>query len=199
MLIQKTTDFRYSEITPKTMYLQRREFIQAATSVLLTATAALAPRTTAAVAQTGRKLSDVTRSPLGSAEKLNSYDDITTYNNFYEFGTDKESPSQLARNFKTGPWTIAIEGHVTRPAVPDLDELIKPHPLEERIYRLRCVEAWSMVVPWIGIPLANVLKRFEPTSNAKYVEFVTLNDPVQMPGQTGSCAQMAVCGGPPAR
>jgi sulfoxide reductase catalytic subunit YedY len=125
---------------------------------LLTATAALAPRTTAAVAQTGRKLSDVTRSPLGSAEKLNSYDDITTYNNFYEFGTDKESPSQLARN-------------------------CKPHPLEGRIYRLRCVEAWSMVVPWIGIPLANVLKRFEPTSNAKYVEFVTLNDPVQMPGQ----------------
>jgi methionine sulfoxide reductase catalytic subunit len=183
MLIQKTTDFRYSEITPKTMYLQRREFIQAATSVLLTATAALAPRTTAAVAQTGRKLSDVTRSPLGSAEKLNSYDDITTYNNFYEFGTDKESPSQLARNCKTRPWTIAIEGHVTRPAVLDLDELIKPHPLEERIYRLRCVEAWSMVVPWIGIPLANVLKRFEPTSNAKYLEFVTLNDPVQMPGQ----------------
>ncbi|MGH9347448.1 MAG: protein-methionine-sulfoxide reductase catalytic subunit MsrP, partial [Vicinamibacterales bacterium] len=120
---------------------------------------------------------------LSTTEKLNDYDDITTYNNFYEFGTGKDEPHRNARNFKARPWKVAVEGHVAKPASYDVDELIKPHALEERIYRLRCVEAWSMVIPWVGIPLADVIKRLEPTSKATYVEFTTLLDLSQMPGQ----------------
>ncbi len=108
---------------------------------------------------------------------------MTAYNNFYEFGTDKEAPALNAVHFRTRPWSLTIVGEVGRPGVYDLEEFIKPHRLEERIYRLRCVEAWSMVIPWVGIPLAEVIKRFEPRFNAKFVEFVALFDPEQMPGQ----------------
>jgi sulfoxide reductase catalytic subunit YedY len=184
MLIQKAPDVRSSEITPKAYYLQRREFIQAASGAALAAATALAPPAVRhAAAQTGKKLPNVGKSALSTTEPPNDYDDITTYNNFYEFGTGKDEPAVNARSFKARPWKLAIEGHVARPASYDIDEFIKPYALEERIYRLRCVEAWSMVIPWVGFPLADVIKRVEPTAQAKFVEFTTLHDPGRMPGQ----------------
>jgi sulfoxide reductase catalytic subunit YedY len=125
----------------------------------------------------------VQKSSLSTDEPLTPYDDITNYNNFYEFDTNKYAPAKVAKDFRTKPWSVAVEGEVDKPAVYQLEDLIKPHTLEERIYRLRCVEGWSMVIPWVGFPLGDVIKRFEPTSKAKYVEFTTLLDPVQMPGQ----------------
>jgi sulfoxide reductase catalytic subunit YedY len=190
MLIQKAPDIRSSEITPKALYLRRREFIQAASGAAVAAAAALAPPLArSASAPTGQKLANVKKSPLSTTDAPNSYDDITSYNNFYEFGTDKEGPAQNSKKFKPRPWKVAVEGHVAKPAVYDLDEFLKPHTLEERIYRLRCVEAWSMIVPWVGIPLADVVKRLEPTSKAQYVEFTTLYDPGQMPAQRTSVLQ----------
>jgi methionine sulfoxide reductase catalytic subunit len=184
MLIKTGDDIHSSEITPKALYLRRREFIQGMAGSAVAAAAALAPSAVGrAAAQTGQKLPNVRKSPLSTDEKLNDYEDVTTYNNFYEFGTSKDDPAMNAKSFKPRPWKLAIEGHVARPAAYDLDEFIKPFALEERIYRLRCVEAWSMVIPWVGIPLADVIKRVEPTSKAKYVEFVSLMDPVRMPGQ----------------
>ncbi|HEX2278227.1 MAG TPA: protein-methionine-sulfoxide reductase catalytic subunit MsrP, partial [Candidatus Tectomicrobia bacterium] len=134
-------------------------------------------------AQGREKLEGVSKSPLSTDESLTPYEDITNYNNFYEFDTDKYSPAETAKNFRTKPWSVAVEGEVGRPAVYQLEDFIKPHALEERIYRLRCVEGWSMVIPWVGFPLGDVIKRFEPTSKAKFVEFTTLLDPEQMPGQ----------------
>jgi sulfoxide reductase catalytic subunit YedY len=127
-------------------------------------------------------------SPLSTqGETLTPLKDITNYNNFYEFGTDKDDPARNAKNFKTHPWTISIEGHVTKPRTYDVDQIIKMHPsLEERIYRLRCVEGWSMVIPWIGIPLNSVIKALQPASKASYVAFETLHNPWQMPGQRSS-------------
>jgi sulfoxide reductase catalytic subunit YedY len=187
MLLKHAPDVRSSEITPKVLYLRRREFIQAASGAAVAAAAALAPAAVRhAAAQTGAKLPNVRKSPLSTDEKLNDYEDITTYNNFYEFGTGKDEPHQNARGFKARPWKVAIEGHIAKPASYDIDEFIKPYTLEERIYRLRCVEAWSMVIPWVGIPLAEVIKRVEPTSKAKYVEFTTLLDLSRMPGQRES-------------
>ncbi len=180
MLVKPASDIRSSEITPKALYLRRREFIQAASGAALAAAAAMGRP---AAAQTGRKLPDVRKSPLSTSEPLNDYEDVTTYNNFYEFGTGKDEPAQNAGRFQARPWKLAVEGHVAKPASYDVDDFIKPHALEERIYRLRCVEAWSMVIPWVGIPLADVIKRLEPTSKATHVEFVTLNDPGRMPGQ----------------
>ena len=116
-------------------------------------------------------------------DKLTPYESVTTYNNFYEFGTDKDDPQRNAQKFVTRPWTIKVEGLVKAPATIDIDSFIKPHALEERIYRLRCVEAWSMVIPWVGFPLADVIKRLEPQPSAKFVEFTTLLDGKQMPGQ----------------
>ena len=184
MLITKPSDIRSSEITPKSLYLRRREFIQAASGAAVAAATALAPGVVRdAAAQAGPKLPNVRKSPLSTAEPPNAYEDVTTYNNFYEFGTAKDEPHRNARGFKARPWKLAIEGHIAKPASYDIDEFIKPYTLEERIYRMRCVEAWSMVIPWVGIPLADVIKRVEPTSNAKYVELTTLLDLVRMPGQ----------------
>jgi len=185
MLIKQTSDIKSWEITDKTLYLERRRFLQMASAAMVAAASgALAPGIAElATAQTGEKLPEVQKSPLSSDEPLTPYKDITNYNNFYEFGTDKETPAMLAKTFRTRPWSVAIEGEVHKPAVYELDDLIKPHALEERIYRLRCVEGWSMVIPWVGFPLGDVIKRFEPTSKAKFVEFTTLLDPEQMPGQ----------------
>ena len=184
MLIRKAPDIRTSDITPKAVYLRRREFIQAASGAAVAAAAALAPPAARwASAQTGQKLANVKKSPLSTTDQPNRFEDITSYNNFYEFGTDKESPAQNSKRFKARPWKVAVEGLVAKPAVYDIDEFLKPYTLEERVYRLRCVEAWSMIVPWIGIPLADVVKRLEPTSKAQYVELTTLYDPGQMPGQ----------------
>jgi len=182
MLIRKAPDLRYSDVTPKAVYLRRREFIQTAA---VAAAAALSPLGRArAEAQGARaKLPNVRKSSLSTTEKLNSYEDITGYNNFYEFGTDKDDPQRNAQRFVTRPWTIRVEGLVKTPGNIDIDSFIKPHALEERIYRLRCVEAWSMVIPWVGFPLADVIKRLEPQPSARFVEFTTLLDVKQMPGQ----------------
>jgi sulfoxide reductase catalytic subunit YedY len=129
------------------------------------------------------KLEGLSKSQLSTTESPNSFKDITTYNNFYEFGTDKSDPAEYAGRLKPRPWTVAIEGEINKPKVFDIDQLLKIAPLEERIYRHRCVEAWSMVIPWVGFPLHALINLAEPTSKAKYIQFVTLKDPDQMPGQ----------------
>jgi methionine sulfoxide reductase catalytic subunit len=176
-----------SEITPAAIYAQRRSMLKAlATGAAGATLAAWAGRDALAQAARPNKLTALpgTRSAAAGAmtmEKLTPYADVTGYNNFYEFGTDKTDPAQNAHTLKTRPWTVAIEGEVKRPKVFDLDELLKLAPMEERIYRLRCVEGWSMVIPWVGYSLAELIKKVEPTGNAKYVEFVTLADPKTMP------------------
>ena len=185
MLLRKAPDVRYSDITPRELYLRRREFLQGAAGVAAGPAAALSLGVARAGAQAqGRaKLPNVKKSPLSTTgEKINSYEDITGYNNFYEFGTDKDDPARNAQKFVTRPWTINVEGLVKTPGPIDIDSFIKPHALEERVYRMRCVEAWSMVIPWVGIPMADLIKRFAPLPTAKYVEFFTLNDNRQMPG-----------------
>jgi sulfoxide reductase catalytic subunit YedY len=172
-----------SEITPREVYASRRRFIQAA----LAGSAALGlPAHTHAQTPRPGKLAALpgAKSAVPGAlvmDKLTPYTDASTYNNFYEFGTDKADPAQNAGKLKTRPWTVAIEGEVKKPGTYDLDALMKLAPLEERIYRLRCVEGWSMVIPWVGYSLAELIKRVEPTGNAKYVQFVTLADKAQMP------------------
>ena len=202
MLIRRPDDIRSSEITPYRVYMNRRHFI--GRSAKAAAAAALvpgllsacvepekmearpAPGTRDAQAASGRsapqekKWEDV-RSELD--ESLTPYADVTGYNNFYEFGTGKEDPARNAHTLVTRPWTVEVDGEVDRPAVYDLDDLLAPHAAEDRIYRLRCVEAWSMVIPWTGVPLGDVIRRLEPTSKARFVEFTTLEDPEQMPGQ----------------
>jgi sulfoxide reductase catalytic subunit YedY len=188
MLIKKAADLRESDVTPKELFLRRREFIAAAgitaAAVATHGVGALAGGEGAAVQNpSAQKLADVKKSPLSTDEKLNSYKDITTYNNFYEFGLDKADPGRYAHTLKPRPWSVVVEGQCGKPGTYNIEDIMKWAPLEERIYRLRCVEAWSMVVPWIGYPMSELLKRFEPTSRAKYVEFKTLVDPKQMPGQ----------------
>jgi len=128
------------------------------------------------------ELADVKKWPDSTTDKVNSFQDITTYNNYYEFGTGKSDPAANAHTLKTSPWSVQVSGEAAKTGTFTLEDILKPHSIEERIYRHRCVEAWSMVIPWDGFPLADLLKRFEPTSNAKYVQFVTLNDRTQMPG-----------------
>jgi sulfoxide reductase catalytic subunit YedY len=176
-----------SEITPPEVYQARREWLQRAAALGL---AGATPLSALAVAGPG-KLAALpgTRSAVPGAfamDKPTPYDDITTYNNFYEFGTDKADPARTAHTLKPRPWTVSIEGEVKKPKVYDLDELLKLSPMEERIYRLRCVEGWSMVVPWVGYSLAELIKRVEPTGNAKFVQFTTLADKSQMPGLRSS-------------
>ena len=183
MLIRHAPDIRSSEITPRGVYLRRREFLLASGAALAAAGCGSLFDEVAAQGGGLPKLTNVKKSPFSTTEKLNTYDQITSYNNFYEFGTGKDEPKPNSRNFKTKPWSIAVEGEVAKPASYALEDFLKPHALEERIYRLRCVEAWSMVIPWIGIPLKDVIARVQPTGKAKFVEFQTLLDPQQMPGQ----------------
>lgn len=170
-----------SEITPQPVWRRRREIVRAAVAGLVLPAAW--PDT--ALAQTRRagavKL-DARPGPFGTTETPTPYQDVTTYNNFYEFGLDKDDPARTAGRLKTRPWTVSVEGEVGKPKTFDVEELLKLAPMEERVYRMRCVEGWSMVIPWIGYPLAELIKRVEPTGNAKFVEFWTLADPKQMPG-----------------
>jgi sulfoxide reductase catalytic subunit YedY len=185
MLIKRSGDIPSSEITPKSLYVNRRQFMKAAGTAVVAARAlgagaVLSAKTPAAH---GRKLENVKKgSPFSSTEKLNAWDDITTYNNYYEFGIDKDAPSQYARNFKTDPWTVAVDGECSKKAAWHVEDILKGETLEERVYRHRCVEAWSMVIPWVGFPLGNFIKRCEPTSKARFVEFTTAYDPKQMVG-----------------
>jgi sulfoxide reductase catalytic subunit YedY len=170
MLIKKPDDVRSSEITSEDSYLNRRSFLAAAG--LAAAGVLVAGKAGAALPTNGRQ-----------EEKPNTWDEITGYNNYYEFGTDKEDPAANAGKFRTRPWTVKVDGLVKKPADYQFDDLVKPYKLEDRVYRFRCVEAWSMVIPWQGIPLAEMIKRFEPLPSAKYVQFTTIYAPDQMPGQ----------------
>jgi len=165
------------EITSERNYLNRRSFL--ASMGLATAGASLLP----AVGNAAVRELETVPGPYSAEEAPNSWEDITTYNNFYEFGTGKEEPYQNAQDFVTEPWTVEITGECAKPGDFAYQDIIAPHTLEDRVYRLRCVEAWSMVVPWVGFPLGDLLNRFEPNSNAKFVRFETLYDPRQMPGQ----------------
>jgi sulfoxide reductase catalytic subunit YedY len=176
MLIRNASDIRPSEITDQSVYLRRREFLCGA--------AALGMAATLPAHGFAASLS-ATRSSFSTDEPLTPLKDITTYNNFYEFGTDKDDPSKNAHTLTAKPWTVKVDGLLNKPADYDLDDLIRNVALEERIYRMRCVEGWSMVIPWIGVPLASVLSRIEPQGSAKYVAFETLVRPAEMPGQKG--------------
>ena len=175
MLIRKPADLRYSDVTPRQLYVNRRRFLAAGSAAL----GAWALPTPAKAA--GAKLANVVKSNYKVDEKITPYEDVTTYNNYYEFGTDKAEPARYANTLKLSPWQIVVGGLVNKPRIFDLDAIMKLAPIEERIYRHRCVEAWSIVVPWIGYSLSNLLKQVDPKSNAKYVAFETLFDRKQMP------------------
>lgn len=181
MHILKPADIRPSEITSESNYLNRRDFIRAGA---IAGGSLLAPNAMGAIVPNGvgKSLPGVAKSPFSTDEAPNSFEDITTYNNFYEFGLGKNDPFRNAQDFKPRPWTIQVSGHAEKTGTFDFDAFMKPFDLEERIYRMRCVEAWSMVIPWVGISLAEVVKHFQPNSKAKYVAFETLNDKAQMPG-----------------
>ena len=190
MLIKTASDIRSSEITDKKLYFNRREFIRAtagtAAAVAAGAIGGEALLEAAPPAAHGRKLENVKKSPLSVVdEKANTWEQITTYNNYYEFGLDKSDPARNAYTLRPKPWTVSIEGEVAKPQTVDVETLLKWFPLQERVYRMRCVEAWSMVIPWLGFPLGDLLKRAEPTANARYAAFTTLLDPERMPEQKG--------------
>jgi sulfoxide reductase catalytic subunit YedY len=185
MLIKKSLDVPWSEITPPKFYLNRRDFLRA-TGIAGAATVGsgvlgLAWPSNTALA--GAKIDGIQKSKFSTNEKITPYNDVTHYNNFYEFSTDKEGPAELARNFRTRPWTVEIDGLVSRKKTLDVDSIIKLASPEERIYRHRCVEGWSIVVPWVGFSLSTLLKQVEPLGKAKFVEFTSVYDPNQMPGQ----------------
>lgn len=173
-----------SEITPEADFLNRREFIkQSGLFATALCTSSLLSSPASASSEYGNDFSDVVKTPYGKGEKLNTFRDATTYNNFYEFGTSKTDPFENAQQFVTDPWSVEVAGEAAKTGTYSLEDILGKAKLEERIYRFRCVEGWSMVVPWIGFSLADLLKRFEPGSRAKYVAFETLYDPQRMPGQ----------------
>jgi sulfoxide reductase catalytic subunit YedY len=211
MLIKKSADIKESEITPESIYRNRREFMKDTAALAFGgslfggATSALAQNGDALKARAPEALSLAAPAPWWEAkfaevspapdqepyftgETLTPYRDVTRYNNFYEFGMDKSDPSSRSGAFQTDPWSVEISGEVAKPGSYHLEDILGPMQLEERVYRLRCVEAWSMVIPWIGFPLADLIKRFEPTAKAKFVEFETLVDPETMPGVTSRFA-----------
>jgi len=182
MLIRTTAEIPFSEITGREQYLGRREFIRAA------GLASIGLAVGGGVGQGGQgtrppRLDGVRKGPFGTTEAQTPYDAVTTYNNFYEFGVDKESPARTARRLRTRPWTVRVDGECLKPGDYQIEDFVKPFTLEERVYRMRCVEGWSMVIPWVGFPLADVIRRAEPNTRAKYVEFTTLHDRRLMPGQ----------------
>jgi len=186
MLIKKAEDIRSSEITPKNLYLNRRKFLAGAAVAGAAAATGLglremvSPRTAVLAAN---KIDGIQKSPFSTTETITPYKDVTTYNNYYEFSTDKDGPAKLAQNFRTRPWKVKIDGLVDKKQELDIDAILKMAPPEERIYRHRCVEGWSIVVPWVGFSLSELIKRANPTSKAKFVEFTTILDLTQMPGQ----------------
>jgi sulfoxide reductase catalytic subunit YedY len=195
MLLKKADEIKSGEITDKKFYLNRRLFMRGAVLAGTTLATGLIYRELIAPEPEERReakpenvIADVQSSkvnaPLGADESLTSFQDITHYNNFYEFSTNKSSVARLSKNFTTRPWTVSVEGLAGKPRTFDIDEILRFAPPEERIYRHRCVEGWSMVIPWLGFPLAEILKRVEPLNEARYVAFQTLYDPKRMPNQT---------------
>jgi len=181
-LIKRRAPIHSDRVTDESVYRGRRRFLaQAGIGAvgLLAGASLLRP----APANGTMRIKNIRPGPFGTDEDKTSYEDVTTYNNYYEFGTSKSAPSRNADQLPTDPWSVEIGGEVGRPGTYPLEDILKPHPLEERVYRHRCVEAWSMVIPWVGFPLADLLKRFEPTSQARFVELTTLYDPEHMPGQ----------------
>jgi methionine sulfoxide reductase catalytic subunit len=172
-----------SEITPREIFLDRRRLLAMGLAGAALGTLGTNRAFAAATAPNASRFKAARNAALSIADAPNSFEDITTYNNFYEFGTDKSDPAENARDFKPTPWSVTVDGEAEVKGRFTLEDILAPHTFEERVYRLRCVEAWSMVIPWVGFPLADLIKRFKPTSRAKYVEFTTLNDPKQMPGQ----------------
>ena len=188
MLIKKAAEIPSSEITPKSLYLNRRKFLAGAALAGVAAAAGVGLREIASpssLAQANTKIDGLQKSPFSTSEAITPYKDVTNYNNYYEFSTDKYEPAGLAKNFKTRPWTVTIDGAVKKKQVLDVDTIIKMAAPEERIYRHRCVEGWSIVVPWVGFSLSELIKRADPLPKAKFVEFTTLFDLQQMPGQRG--------------
>src|SRR5213594_2222975 len=177
MLIKRGGGFKESEVTPHAVYLNRRAFMLGAAAL------ALAPPVGEAAPPTGQPLKAAPNPAYKLDDPPTPFKDVTTYNNFYEFGVNKDDPARLAHTLKPPPWTVQVDGLAHKPRTFDIDDLLKMAPLEERVYALRCVEAWSMVIPWIGFPLSALLKQVEPTSQAQFVEFTTLLDPAQFPGQ----------------
>ena len=178
------TGIKPSEITPESVFLNRRALLTAAVAAgllpsMMSSEAAILPAN-------GGEFADVKKWPDSTTEKVNTLQEISSYNNYYEFGTGKGDPAKNAHTLKTSPWSVEVTGAAARTGTYTLEDILQPHALEERIYRLRCVEAWSMVIPWVGFPLGDLLKRFEPTSQAKYVQFFTLSDRTQMPGVRSS-------------
>ncbi len=196
MLVRRADDIPSSEISDPDLVRRRRELGPPAGAVarrdflrgaaLLGAAAALPALGCGSEARAGRRLDGVRSGPFSTDEERTSLEDATRYNNFYELGLDKRDPSRNAALLKTEPWSVVVEGEVGKPGRIGLEDLLAPHTLEERVYRLRCVEAWSMVIPWVGIPLGDVLKRFEPTTRARYVAFETIHDAEMLPGQRRS-------------
>ena len=176
MLVKRASDIKSSEITPEGLYVNRRQFIGGVAAVGVVASV---PSVFGRVAHA----TEVGNGPTRVEDKLTPYEDVTSYNNFYEFGVQKEDPARNAGSLRTSPWTVKVDGECNKPGELDLDDMLRGITTEERIYRLRCVEAWSMVIPWEGFSLNQLLPRFEPTSKARYVEFTTLLDQEQMPGQ----------------
>ena len=189
MLLRRAADIPSSEITPQRLYLNRRKFLAgaalagAATVAGGTISELLSPTLTA---EANAKIDGIQKSPFSTTEKITPYNDVTNYNNYYEFSTDKYEPAGLAKNFKARPWTVKIEGLVSKKQELDVDSIIKLATPEERIYRHRCVEGWSIVVPWIGFSLSELIKKAQPLGKAKFVEFTTIYAPNEMPGQRGN-------------
>ena len=190
MLIKKPNDIPSSEITSKSNYISRRSFITGAVAAGAALAGGfylrnnhLAGEHSGNVEASGQKLAGIGKSQFSTTEQPTSFKDITNYNNYYEFSTDKYGPSGLSKNFRTRPWTVTIDGMVKKPKTLDIEKILKLAPLEERIYRHRCVEGWSMVIPWVGFPLSALIKEADPLPSAKYVAFQTVLAPDQMPGQ----------------
>lgn len=184
ILVPSPDSLTESDVTPPEIYHRRRELLRLGVGSVVAAAALGATSVmTAKEAHASQKLAPIIDTDYKVAEPETPLDAITNYNNFYEFSLDKEEVAQKARNFQTRPWTVEVSGEVNKPATFDIDDLLKRYPLERRIYRFRCVEAWSMVIPWVGFPLAALLKDVDPRGNAKFVEFTTLHDPKRMPNQ----------------